>query len=340
MAQVLPIAQFIEELSTGVVLDVRTPTEYAHGHIPGAVNLPLFSDDERAVVGTIYKNTGREAAILKGLDITGPKMRGFIEAATVYAANKPLYIYCWRGGMRSLSMSWLLGMYGFRVHTLKGGYKSFRNWVLDSFTHHQKLQVLGGKTGSGKTKVLYALILKGEQVMDLEGLACHKGSAFGSIGEPDPPSQEHFENLLAMELVRMNPGFTTWIEDESRTIGKKILPIGLWEQMRSSPVIFLEIPLEERIAYLVSEYGKYPVSLLEASVLKVRKRLGDQASNDALIALAEGKLDVTAGILLKYYDKAYMYGLEARQQSNVIKHTAINKTPDEIAGELLKLKTD
>ncbi|RYD95740.1 MAG: tRNA 2-selenouridine(34) synthase MnmH, partial [Sphingobacteriales bacterium] len=169
-------------LSEGALLyDVRSPGEYTHAQLPGAVSLPLFDNEERAQVGTAYKQVSREHAIRLGLDAFGPKMRGMVE--TVEKAAKkagldhhaPVYLYCWRGGMRSGAVAWLLDLYGFEVHVLDGGYKAFRNWVLERFTRSYPIRVLGGYTGTGKTELLLQLRKEGETVIDLEGLACHKG---------------------------------------------------------------------------------------------------------------------------------------------------------------------
>ncbi|RYY95648.1 MAG: tRNA 2-selenouridine(34) synthase MnmH, partial [Chitinophagaceae bacterium] len=200
------VTRFLELLPGALLLDVRSPSEYAHAHLPGAMSLPLFSDAERAQVGTAYKQQSREAAIKIGLDHFGPRMRATIETVERAARERDLgpkpvlCIYCWRGGMRSGAVAWLLDLYGFTVHVLDGGYKSFRNYVLETFTLPFRLRILGGYTGSGKTELLPQLKALGETVVDLEGLACHKGSAFGSIDMPPQPTQELFENLLALEL--------------------------------------------------------------------------------------------------------------------------------------------
>jgi len=180
------------------VFDVRTPAEFAKGHIPGAFNLPLFSDEERRRVGIIYKQIGRESAILEGLEYVGPKMRRIVETVQSITGHKTLLLHCWRGGMRSSSVAWLLNTSGYEIFLLKGGYKAFRHYVLDSFEIPRDIIILSGHTGSGKTEILQALSRLGEQAIDLEKLACHKGSAFGSLGETPQPAQQEFENHLAL----------------------------------------------------------------------------------------------------------------------------------------------
>lgn len=335
MAQGIEAEDFLLKAGDFPILDVRTPAEFDHGHIPGAINLPLFSNEERAIVGTIYKQQGRQKAILKGLEFIGPRMAVIIKEVEKITKSKSVLLHCWRGGMRSSSVGWLLELYGYRVYTLKGGYKAFRNWVLKKFTEEKKLKVLGGKTGSGKTQILTELAALGEQIIDLEKLACHKGSAFGSIGEQEPPTQEQFENLFALQWWQTDANKTVWIEDEGRTIGKKVLPENIWIQMRSSPVIFLDIPLKNRVELLVKEYGKHPVSTLEEAIIRIKKRLGGLATQQALDALKEGQLDITADILLAYYDKTYMFGIEKKDKAMVDYFSPSEFSPKSIARQIL-----
>ena len=200
------IEQFLELAKEYPVLDVRSPGEYRHAHIPGAYSLPLFSDEERKVVGTTYKQQSREASIKIGLDYFGPKMRKMVEEVELLIRSREsgqmvndsrlVLVHCWRGGMRSGAVSWLLDLYGFKVYTLIGGYKKYRNYVLDTFRLPLQFNILGGYTGSGKTELLKTLKEKGESVIDLEDIAKHKGSAFGNIDMPEQPTQEMFENIL------------------------------------------------------------------------------------------------------------------------------------------------
>ena len=206
----LNIDSFLEKAQNHPVFDVRSPGEYSHAHIPGAVSLPLFSDEERKVIGTAYKQQNRETAIKIGLDYFGPKMRKMVETVEQHTeslsenrsnftpAPKPVVlVHCWRGGMRSGAVAWLLDLYGFEVYLLQGGYKAFRNKALDTFRKDYALKIIGGYTGSAKTHILQKLSEKGYQVVDLELLASHRGSALGGISLPPQPSQEMFENLLA-----------------------------------------------------------------------------------------------------------------------------------------------
>ena len=189
-----------ENLSNYLIIDVRSPDEYAHAHIPNAFSLPLFTNEERAEIGTTYKQQSREAAIKLGLPFFGNKMQNMIEQVEGWAAsyektngNKPtILVHCWRGGMRSAAVSWLLDLYGFKTEQLSGGYKAYRNWVLAQFEKNYSMKVLGGYTGSGKTEILLQLQKSKIPVIDLEGLAHHKGSAFGALGQHEQTSQEQF----------------------------------------------------------------------------------------------------------------------------------------------------
>ncbi len=331
------IEDFLSAIPEGILLDVRTPAEFEKGHIPGAINLPLFSNDERVIVGTIYKQLGRKPAIQKGLEITGPKMKDFVKTAESIAGdNNKVLVYCWRGGMRSGSMGWLLDMYGFEVYTLKRGYKAFRNYVLKSFGDKKNVLILGGKTGSGKTDILHEMARQGEQVIDLEGLAHHKGSAFGTIGESENCSQEHFENKLAIEWIKMDPDRKVWIEDESRSIGKKIIPEEIWNQMRNANVLHLEIPFETRLQNVLDLYGTYPVSDLKTSVEKIKKRLGGMAYKQVMDYLDKNILFEAAGILLIYYDKTYRHGLKSRDINTIFEYKASAAELPIMAAEIIK----
>lgn len=315
------ITGFPELAKTAPVLDVRSPGEYTHAHIPGAYSFPLFSDEERKVVGTTYKQQSRELAIKAGLDFFGPKMRKLVEAAEAIvndhkaegyaAASKKVLVHCWRGGMRSAAIAWLLDLYGFDVYTLTGGYKQFRRYVLKQFEKKYSFKVLGGYTGSGKTYVIQELQKNGATVIDLEGLAKHKGSAFGAIGMPAQPSQEMFENLLAVELLEKSGDI--WVEDESHRIGLVNLPLNLWQYMRTCPVYFIDIPFEERLKHIVAEYGVLDREKMKAAIQRIYKRLGPLETKTALQFLEEENIADCFRILLKYYDKWYSRGLNMRE---------------------------
>ena len=337
------IEYFLELSKHYTVIDVRSPAEYNHAHIPGAYSLPLFTDEERAIVGTAYKQESRENAIKHGLDFFGPKMKKMVEEVESLVQSresevkdpelktpnpKNICIYCWRGGMRSGAVSWLLDVYGFKVHTLIGGYKKFRARVLDTFKLPFDLKILGGYTGAGKTEVIKELERAGEHVIDLEDIAKHKGSAFGNIGMPAQPTQEMFENILSIRLrtlryesnnnTNSNPQLIIdhspiWLEDESQRIGLINIPNDLWHIMRRSPIYFLEIPFEERLKHIVEEYGCFDKEKMIDAILRIKERLGGLEAKKAIEFLNEDNTLESFRILLKYYDKWYTKGLHNRE---------------------------
>jgi tRNA 2-selenouridine synthase len=318
----ISVDRFAELAGIFPVIDVRSEAEYSHAHVPGAHNLPLFNNEERKIVGTIYKQQSRELAIKKGLDFFGPKMKSMIVFAEKINAslgneNKTFIVHCWRGGMRSAGVAWLLDLYGFKVYTLVGGYKAYRNWVLKQFEKDHRINIVGGYTGSGKTVLLDELKKFGEAVVDLEGIAGHRGSAFGRIGLPEQTSVEMFENKLAMALStieREKPGKPIWMEDESQRIGAVSIPHTLWSTMRKSLVYFIHIPFEKRLAYLVDTYGKLDKKELYDATTRIQKKLGGLETKTALQFLEENDLFGCFDILLKYYDKLYGKSLLSRKE--------------------------
>jgi tRNA 2-selenouridine synthase len=241
-----------------LLLDVRSQREYTHAHIPGAVNIPLLNDEHRHEVGITYKQKGREAAVLKGFDLVGPLFADKVREVNSLSSKKIVFVYCWRGGMRSGIMAWLLSLAGYEVHLLKNGYKSYRNWVLKTLASQRKIFVLGGQTGSGKTEVLKYLEQFGEQIIDLEGLAHHKGSAFGALGQLPQPHYEQFENMLAKKLSACDPEKITWIENESNSIGTVKIPDALFTMIREAPVLEMIVNRTVRKQRIHNEYAHFP----------------------------------------------------------------------------------
>jgi len=311
MAELLTIESFISLSARFPIIDVRAPLEFQQGHIPGAINIALFNDHERKVVGTAYKQENKEAAMYAGLDFAGKKLVKLAkEGEKMAGRNKTLLVHCWRGGMRSKSMVWLFETMGLKCYLLEGGYKSYRMHVREALACPLNLLVIGGRTGSGKTAILHHLLKLGEQVIDLEGLAHHKGSAFGSLGEADQPTTEQFENELCRVILTLDSEKVTWIEDESRNVGKCVIPGELFSQMRETEIVFLDIKREMRAKYLVVDYAKYDQEALRACVVKIEKRLGGDRTQEALEAIDREDYFQTAMITLHYYDKAYMFSLE------------------------------
>lgn len=319
MIRSLPVDEFLAISAGLAIIDVRSPGEFRRGHIPGAVNIPLFDDAERAVVGTLYKQTGRDAAVLEGLRIVGPKLASIVERATELAPDRRIAVHCWRGGERSGSVAWLLNKAGFtEVLLLERGYKAFRAHVLSGLQFNFRLKVLGGYTGSGKTEILTQLAALGEQIVDLEALADHKGSSFGALGQGPQPTTEQFENLLWNALRTKDAARPIWVEDESVMIGRVSIPPAFFANMRTSRLYFLEIPLHERAARLVHDYGRFPVDQLAEAIQRISKRIGPQHCKAALEALAAGDMLQVALITLRYYDKTYVHGSSQRDPQRVI----------------------
>ena len=351
--QKIAIEQFLSLSNEHPVLDVRSPGEYTHAHIPSAHSLPLFDDEERKVVGTTYKQQSREAAIKIGLDYFGVKMKNLVEEVELIIGNKhkaiskkqpvtinqtPLpianciLIHCWRGGMRSAAVAWLLELYGFKVYLLVGGYKAYRKWVLAQFEKEYDFKIIGGYTGSGKTLLLSELKKQGQTIIDLEALAHHKGSAFGALGEKEQPRQEMFENLLAEKLqvsssrLQEATGSSSpfsglggiWLEDESQRIGNLQIPMPLWYTMRKSLVYFLDIPFEERLEYITKEYGKFEKENLVNAIIRIQKRLGGLETKNAINHLLENEHKACFRILLTYYDKWYGKALYNRENISAL----------------------
>lgn len=317
----LPVQDFLRQNRKKDVLliDTRSEKEYEKAHIPGAVNIPILNNEHRHIVGTIYKQEGRQAAVIKGFELVGPLFKEKMEMALKLSAGREVLVYCWRGGMRSNILAWLLQMAGLRVTLLQGGYKAFRNYLLPFLTAKYRIIILGGQTGSGKTEILHRLRAAGEQVIDLENLASHKGSAFGLLGMPEQPSQEQFENLLALELEKTDPRQPVWFENESRLIGRMIIPPALYERMRTTRVVEVHVSRAQREARILKEYGVFDASLLAQHTNRIAKRLGPQHARQAVEWVLAGNVQGWLQIVLDYYDKTY-------------RHSNIQRDPDTITG--------
>ncbi len=331
----ITIEEFLTLAQSNPVLDVRSPGEYFHAHIPGAISLPLFTDEERKIVGTAYKQESKEKAIKIGLKYFGKKMVKMVDEVEGATKNdssekKTVLVHCWRGGMRSAGVAWLLDLYGFKVYTLVGGYKVYRKWVLQQFDQKYPVTVIGGYTGSGKTEVLHALSAKGFSTIDLEGLAHHKGSAFGALGQLPQPSQEHFENKLAKALMAFNQvhqlkqeesiqhnnvnlASVLFVEDESQRIGTVNIPLTFFKQMRETKVLFLDIPFDERLTFITAQYGQFEKEKLVNAIIRIKKKLGGLETKNAIHALVEDDIYACFRVLLHYYDKLYQKGLMRRE---------------------------
>ena len=334
-------AEFLSLADAAVVFDVRAPGEFAKGHIPGAINLPLFTDGERAEVGTIYKNSGQESAVLRGLKIAGGKMSELVIQAKKAAPRQgKVLVHCWRGGMRSQSVGWLLSTAGLKPTLLEGGYKAYRSHAHQALDAPYRLNVVSGLTGAGKTRILAALADAGEQVVDLEGLANHRGSAFGGIGQLKQPTTEQFENCLFRKLEDFAADRPIWVEDEGNRIGTVVVPSAFYHLMRHSPAVFMDSSPAQRVKNLIEDYGDLPLTKLADSINNIRKRLGPQNADEALVSLDLGNVTKAIEIVLAYYDKTYMKAANAMPRK-VMPSLKIDELDDsEIAASTIALSND
>ncbi len=310
MPQIVTPTDFLN--SSTVLLDTRSPGEYTQGHIPNATSFPLFSDDERAQIGTCYKQQGQDEAIELGLAIVAPRMVEFVRIAKQLVPEKTVRLHCWRGGMRSSSMAWLLETAGFKVTLLQGGYKAYRKWVRSTLATPRQIITLGGMTGTGKTQMLYALAEQGEQILDLEALANHRGSSYGALGLPEQPTNEQFENLVAAQWARLNPYRPVWIEAESRRVGLCRVPDEIFMPMTQAPVIQMVRSRQARINILLDVYGSVNPEDLVRATQRISRKIGGQHAKQAVEFIQQGNLAPAIDIVLDYYDKSYLYDLQRR----------------------------
>ena len=336
----LEISEFLRLSENNPVIDVRSPSEFNSGHIPGAFNIPLFDDSEREVVGIKYKKEGRISAILKGMELSGPSMFKKLDQGLELVKNGKLLVHCWRGGMRSEAMAWLFSLGDIETEILEGGYKSFRHHVLSKLGEKRKYIILGGLTGSGKTEMLRKMKNNGHQVIDLEGIACHKGSAFGSLGQPHQPTSEHFANLLFDALEKTNKNEFVWLEDESKNIGTVFMPDQFFSNLQQAPVIAILMDIPTRLPRLLEEYSEYPKDVLEAAVQKISRRLGGDNTKESIAGIKSDDFARAIEITLNYYDKTYMFGLRRRPAQNIKYISTPTNDIDNNISKILETATD
>jgi len=304
--------------STTAWLDVRSPGEFAAGHIPGAFSWPLLSDSERHQVGLCFKNRGSAEAIELAWLYVGPKIPWLLQSLHALSETagigptRPWTVYCWRGGQRSMGMEMLVRQAGYPVQRYAGGYKAWRGRMPALWGQPWRWFILGGRTGSAKTEALHDLAVAGHQVLDLEGLAGHKGSAFGNLDQVPQPTQEHFMNRLAQVLDGFDPAKPVWVESESRQIGSLHLPDELYQAMQRAPYFRLNRSMDFRIRHLLSNYGAADPALLREAFLKIERKMGPQHCRTAVHCLDLGQLEEAARLALTYYDRTYDYAFGQR----------------------------
>jgi len=318
--QVISLERALALRDRGALLvDARSPAEYAETTIPGAVNVPILDNDERAEVGTLYKQVGRQAARLRGVEIVAPKIPALLaQVEAQRPAGLPVVVFCWRGGMRSKALTQFLELAGIPARQLKGGHKVFRSLVHGFFEHGEwgRLLVLRGLTGVGKTGLLQRLAAEGYPVLDLEGLASHRGSAFGNLGLPPQPTQRMFEALLWDVLRRVPPGSYALTEGESRHIGRVALPLRLYQALQVETSIWVEAPLERRVRNILADYPARD-SLRQQFAVPLRalkERCGRQTVEEFLALLERGAWEeLVRELMLRYYDPLYRHTFPERR---------------------------
>ena len=322
----------------GLLIDVRSPDEYYKGNMHNSINIPLFDNEERATIGKIYKNNGREKAVMLGLEYFSNKIENILdrlfEALNHYKSTNHktnleelnLKIYCARGGMRSQSLSWLLEKYNLRCITLIDGYKSYRKWTLNSFNENWEIVVIGGKTGTGKTNLLKLLDKNKFQIIDLEGLACHRGSTFGGLGMKEQPSNEQFENMIAEKLKEFTKTDKIFVEAESANIGKCKIPHEFFNKMKNAKRIEIIKSESNRIEELIKTYSIFDKEDLKDAVIRIKKRLGPQRTKIAIEAIENKDWKSVCKSVLEYYDKCYEYEKIGKQD---IKELDLNNAYDD-----------
>lgn len=332
MIKVLNISEFLEV--TTPLIDVRAPVEFLDSHISGAVNIPLLNDEHRVLVGTTYKQQGREAAIQLGYKLVNPLRQDLLKAIQRISNQKKVRLYCARGGLRSANMAQFFSEHGYEVELLKGGYKAYRKHILNVIAAYRNIIILSAYTGSGKTEILKALAARQAQVLDLEDLAQHKGSAFGNLGYNGQPSSALFHNLIFDAIKGYDQSKPLWVENESVTIGKVYLPKELWENMKSAAGVEIEVPAEKRLQFTLEHYGHYDKNDLIACVNNLNKRLGDEETRRLSSLIAEGQLEPAVRSLFRYYDKSYEFGRSKRNCHQYVKIHFSDLDPTEIAAFL------
>ncbi len=295
-----------------LLVDARSPAEFAEGTIPGAVNVAIFDDAERAQVGTIYKQQGKTVARKLGVKLVAPKIPALMDAVEAALATRrpPVVVFCWRGGQRSLALTTFLNLAGIPARQLLGGHKAFRRRVVDFLEQGAwgRLLVLRGLTGVGKTRILQQLATESYPVLDLEGLANHRGSAFGALGLPPQPTQKAFEALLWDALRQIPPGAYALAEGESKHIGKLVLPPRVHAALQQETTLWLEASLEHRVRVTLQDYPALDrlKAAFVAPIRALRRNLGGDTVERLLGLLEQGAWEpLVRELMVRYYDPLY-----------------------------------
>lgn len=308
------------------VIDVRSPSEFMNSTIPGSINIPFFNDEEREEIGTIYKQVGVQEAKDRGLELMSTKLPNFVKEFSNIKGKKA--VFCWRGGMRSRTTATILDLMGIKVFRLEGGYRNYRQWVvhqLENFELDKEVFVLNGNTGTGKTTILRRLKKEGFPVIDLEGLANHRGSIFGQIGL-QPNNQKTFDSFLMEDLQRYQSSPFILFEGESSRIGKVTLPPFLMKKKEQGLQFVLELPMEERVKHILEDYEpwNHKQECLEA-FKRIKKRLHTPIAKQIELELEAENFSTAVGLLLEYYyDPLYEYSTNKYPEDKLINIKADN----------------
>lgn len=316
-------------LNNPLYVDVRSPGEYEEDHINGAVNLPIFDNEERKVVGTLYKMVGRETAVLKGTEIGGRRIGEIINRLSE-VKDRDIVIYCARGGMRSGSVAALINSLGIGVYRIKDGYKAYRRYVgerLQSLQIKPEIFILQGLTGAGKTEIIKVL----KNSIDIEGMAGHRSSVFGGIGLQQR-SQKFFETELLRCIDKLENESYVIIEGESRKVGNLHIPDNFFAQMRGGHFIYIDTPLERRISIIRNEYNSFKEHERVIEIVNSLKgKLGSRKTEILVDLYNSGRIDEFIEILLlDYYDLLYRHSLEKYEYISIIKNTDTAQAAGEV----------
>ena len=330
--QAMPDYEIIDDLSHDalqvydLIIDVRSPSEFAEDHLPGAINLPVLDDDERAETGTLYKQVSSFIAKRRGAALTTSNISRHLQTTlSDLPEDSTMLIYCWRGGMRSRSMALVLSSIGWDISLVNGGYQTWRRQIvagLDKSTDPINIILLDGQTGTAKTAILNEMAALGAQTLDLEGMANHRGSAFGAHADTPQPSQKHFEALIWQSLRRFDLTQPVYVEAESSLVGKRRLPSRLWTEMKKAPRIIIEAPTTARADYLVSAYPDLARNSdqLKASInLLCARHSAEQLAEWHQMATSEKFRDLAASLISTHYDTAYDRARTRRGE--IVSHT-------------------
>ncbi len=313
----------LSEQNEMILIDVRSPSEYKNFSIPGSINIPFFNDEERAEIGTLYKQTSVEAAKVRGLEIISAKLPEFVQQFKEISGHKT--VYCWRGGMRSRTTATLLSLMDVHVSRLEGGIREYRRWVLTQLEQTEapfKAYVLNGLTGTGKTRILKTLEKQGYPVIDLEGLANHKGSIFGHIGV-EPHNQKVFDSLFVQQFRELEKAPFVLFEAESARIGKVVIPQWVTELKAQSVQFIIEMPIEERIKEIIEDYRplEHQAECI-AAFQRIKTRMPLDISKQIEVDLETREFSSAVRLLLEYYyDSRYRHtGLQYPDHQKKVLH--------------------